>query len=117
MGLELRDDDRLIDLKIHCNDCEAVCCRMQVIIEPKDKVPQGMSGPNADGLKIMMQGGDGWCIALDRKTKRCGIYELRPDSCRRFTMGAGYCRSVREKYYKHTARIIPHLLDDGGIVK
>jgi len=44
----------------------------------------------------------------------CGIYELRPNTCRRFTMGGGYCRAIREDYRRQAARVIPHVLVGTG---
>ena len=51
-----------------------------------------------NGVVTMAQGSDGWCIALDRVNRSCSIYTERPSVCRRFVMGAGYCRLERAKY-------------------
>lgn len=115
MPLDLRDDDELIDPTVHCSDCEAVCCRLLVFIEPGDRVPDGPAGRNAEGSEVMLRGEDGWCMAIDRQSMSCGIYEARPDTCRRFTMGGGYCRAIREDYRRTAARSIPHVLVDAGL--
>lgn len=42
----------------------------------------------------MKHGEDGWCVALDRTHMNCGIYEMRPEVCRRFTMNGPYCKAI-----------------------
>jgi len=108
----MRDD--LIDPTVHCSDCDAVCCRMLVILEAGERVPRGAADPDADGIEVMARSEDGWCVALDRQNMNCGIYELRPNTCRRFTMGGGYCRAIREDYRRQAARVIPHVLVGTG---
>jgi Fe-S-cluster containining protein len=115
MPIEMRDDDELIDPTVHCDECEAVCCRLLVIVEPEDRVPRGPAGPYEEGLVVMLRNEDGWCAALDRQSMSCSIYELRPDTCRRFTMGGGYCRAIREDYRRTAAKRIPHVLVDAGL--
>lgn len=112
MALDIREDDEWIDPSVNCNDCEAVCCRLMVFIKPDDSLPQRTTDANAQSPEVMARAEDGWCVALERLSMRCGIYEARPDACRRFTMGAGYCRAVREDYRRQAARAIPHLLID-----
>lgn len=115
MPLDLRDDDGVIDPTVHCSDCEAVCCRLLVIVDPEDPVPRSPAEANAEGLVVMNRGEDGWCVALDRQSMSCSIYELRPGACRRFTMGAGYCRAIREDYRRTAAKSIPHVMVDAGL--
>ena len=38
---------------------------------------------------------DGWCVALDRSTMLCSIYEQRPLICREFEMGGYECLDER----------------------
>ena len=47
------------------------------------------------GAETMARLDDGWCAALDRETKMCTIYELRPWVCREFEMGSGECQTER----------------------
>ena len=82
----------------HCDRCDAVCCRLTVIVFPEDQVPRWMVETDNHGIEVMARGEDGWCIALDHQRMCCSIYESRPESCRRFVMGAGYCRLEREEY-------------------
>jgi Fe-S-cluster containining protein len=112
MPLDLRDDDELIDPTVHCDDCEAICCRLLVIVDAADRVPRGTAVPYEGGLQVMPRSEDGWCAAIDRPTMSCSIYDLRPDTCRRFTMGGGYCRAIREDYHRTAAKGIPHVLVD-----
>src|SRR5690606_22647062 len=71
---------------IHCSNCEAVCCRLTVVVMPGDDVPAYMVERNENGPDVMARAEDGWCVALDRSNMRCGIYQTRPDVCRRFVM-------------------------------
>jgi len=98
MPSEWHPDDEVIDPKVNCSNCDAVCCRLTVLVMPEDKTPRNLVAYDDHGLEVMARGEDGWCIALDHKTMSCGIYDQRPDACRRFTMGAGYCRSERANY-------------------
>jgi Fe-S-cluster containining protein len=38
------------------------------------------------------------------------VYEQRPDVCRRFTMGSGFCRAEREAYSHRFDNWIPSTL-------
>ena len=42
MTIEWTDPDELIDPKVQCSDCDAVCCRLTVIVFPEDQVPRWM---------------------------------------------------------------------------
>lgn len=114
MPLEIRADDELIDPTVHCSECEAVCCRLRVIVGPEDPAPPALLTRNEEGLDEMARAADGWCVALERSAMRCGIYAARPDDCRRFTMGAGHCRAIREDYRRQSARVIAHVLVNAG---
>lgn len=107
MATQWREDDELIDPKVSCTSCAAVCCRLTVLVTADDKVPAAMIETNDAGLAVLARGEAGWCVALDLETMRCGIYDSRPDTCRRFTMGSGYCRHVREVYEARVERDIP----------
>lgn len=97
-SFEIQADDDRIDPSVACDRCEAVCCRLTVVVMPDDDVPREFLARDPGGMQVMARGEDGWCAALDRTQMRCGIYERRPDVCRRFTMGGGYCRAVREDF-------------------
>jgi Fe-S-cluster containining protein len=112
MPIEWTDADELIDPKVSCGSCDAVCCRLTVLIMPEDKVPRGLTAIDDHGLEMMARGEDGWCVALDPLRMCCSIYELRPDACRRFTMGAGYCRDERKAYSQRYPGSIPVTLID-----
>lgn len=82
-----------------CSSCEAVCCRLTVVLQPEDHVPEHLTTYSPEGLHVMQHGKDGWCIALNRTNMNCGIYETRPSVCRRFVMNGPYCKAIRADYY------------------
>ena len=96
-----------IDPAISCSACDAVCCRLTVVVMPEDKVPRHLIDQTMAGLNVMARGEDGWCAALDHTRMCCSIYEQRPGVCRKFAMGGPYCRAERAKYSEETARAIP----------
>ncbi|MEO7599734.1 MAG: YkgJ family cysteine cluster protein [Opitutus sp.] len=79
-----------------CAGC-GTCCRLLVELQPGDAVPEEFVVEHS-GLRCMDQDGDGTCVALDRVTKLCTIYEQRPAVCRIFARGSGLCRSVLTRY-------------------
>ena len=62
-----------------CTDNCGACCRL----DPEER-GEALSVLNEDQLEeyLGMVGEDGWCRNLDKLTKRCLIYENRPDFCR-----------------------------------
>jgi Fe-S-cluster containining protein len=99
-----------IDPSVSCSACDAVCCRLTVVLMPHDSVPPELVERSVHGVDIMKHGEDGWCIAMDREHMCCGIYEQRPSACRRFAMGGEYCRAVREEHERNYERVIPSTL-------
>jgi uncharacterized protein len=93
--------------KPHCSRCDAVCCRLTVVLMPEDDVPVRFTTVTAHGLTVMAQDEDGWCTAIDQARMCCSIYEQRPVACRSFKMGGPYCRAVREEYNDRNAGYIP----------
>lgn len=71
------------------------CCWLRVVIEPEDDVPKEMTEPyDGDGVpEIIMKRDpvDMYCIAFDRETRLCTIYERRPAMCREFDCGNALC--------------------------
>ena len=98
-----------IDRSVSCSACEAVCCRLTVVLMPDDHVPSELVEHDARGIAVLKRNEDGWCAAIDRTRMCCGIYEQRPSACRRFVMGGDYCCAVREA---HDRRKIPSTLVD-----
>ena len=94
----IRDDDHIVDPTVSCRACDAVCCRLTVVVMPEDRVPRHLVERTAQGLDVMARGEDGWCVAVDPQHMHCSIYEARPGICRKFAMGSAYCRSEREAY-------------------
>lgn len=91
---------------VSCTACSAVCCRLIVILEPEDNIPDHLVTRLPQGHRVMAHGEDGWCIALDRTHMNCSIYESRPAVCRRFFMGGPYCTAIRSEYTKQHSRNI-----------
>ena len=85
------------DASIQCQHCAACCCRMPVLVLGDPQVPERYVREDESGLAFMAQGDDGWCVALDRNTLRCTIYEWRPQICRDFAMGGLDCQDIRQQ--------------------
>jgi uncharacterized protein len=84
--------------RVSCTSCDAVCCRLTVVVMPDDDVPRHLVERSPEGLDVMGRCEDGWCVAVDHARMCCSIYEQRPQVCRKFAMGSGYCRAVRHEY-------------------
>lgn len=62
----------------------------------EDQVPAEMVESDRWGGEVMARLDDGWCIALDRETLLCRIYDRRPTVCRDFEVGADDCLAERK---------------------
>lgn len=89
--------------RARCSSCEAVCCRLTVVLHAQDAVPDELTTRTPEGLHVMKHGPDGWCVAMNRASMNCGIYESRPSICRRFVMGGAYCKAIRAEYAEQHA--------------
>ena len=87
-----------VDPDVSCSSCDAVCCRLTVVVMPEDRVPRHLVERNAHGVEVMAHDEDGWCVAVDPLRMCCSIYEQRPSICRKFAMGSEYCRDERAAY-------------------
>lgn len=92
---------------IHCSRCDAVCCRLTVVLLPGDEVPPRMTTRTGSGITVMARDEEGWCVAVDAAHMRCSIYATRPAICRKFAMAGPGCREVRSDYADSRARGIP----------
>jgi Fe-S-cluster containining protein len=101
-------DEALPASAVHCSRCDAVCCRLTVVILDGDRIPSHLTEYTDEGLEVMARDDDGWCVAVDRATHGCTIYATRPQLCRKFAMGGPACVDVRADYA--SARTIPHRL-------
>ena len=81
-----------------CNGCRADCCHLPVELEPHEVTRFGEANvTRRDGVWFLRQRADGACIFLDA-SRRCTVYESRPDTCRRFPdIGPrpGHCPRVK----------------------
>ena len=66
------------------------CCHLLVELARADDVPEAFVVEH-DGVRCMDQHGDGACVALDRVTRLCTIYERRPQVCRDFKRAESLC--------------------------
>ncbi len=80
---------------ISCSNCRACCCQLEVILMGDDSVPRHLTHEDEWGGEVMRRLDDGWCVALDRDTMLCTIYERRPDVCREYEMGGLACIEER----------------------
>lgn len=85
----------LPDTEVTCANCEACCCRLEVMLLTDTGVPDNFIEIDEWGGRSMLRLEDGWCSALDRNTLMCGIYEKRPWVCREFDMGGCECIAER----------------------
>src|SRR5690606_18555736 len=90
-----------------CARCDAVCCRLTVVVQPEDRIPAHLTTFTEAGLEVMARDEEGWCVAVDSAHMRCSIYDSRPAVCRRFVMSGPYCLDVRADHSDRTARRVP----------
>ena len=90
-----------------CNACDAVCCRLTVVLQPDDNVPRHLTARTPEGLEMMARDEEGWCVAVDASRMCCSIYATRPGVCRRFAESGPYCQAVRADHAERLARGIP----------
>lgn len=84
------------ETEVSCSNCQACCCRLEVILITDTGVPGHFIELDKWGGMVMARLDDGWCAALDRNTMLCTIYEQRPLVCREFAMGGYECIEERE---------------------
>ena len=84
---------------ISCSNCEACCCRLEVLLMGDDDTPLRLTAENEWGGSVMLRLDDGWCAALDRDSMRCTIYARRPAICREYQMGESECIDERLRFF------------------
>jgi len=84
--------------EISCANCEACCCRLEVMLITETGVPHYFIESDQWGGMRMERLDDGWCAALDRNTMSCTIYDRRPQVCRDLVMGEYACIIEREAH-------------------
>lgn len=95
--------DRLGVEAISCGNCQACCCRLEVMLIGDDGIPEEFTSQDQWGGWVMRRLDDGWCAALDRSTMRCTIYQQRPAICRDYEMGESDCLEQRSRLPSLTA--------------
>jgi len=81
----------LPDTGATCTNCEACCCRLEVMLLTDTGVPDNFIAIDKWGGRTMARLEDGWCSALNRSNMMCRIYQRRPWVCREFEMGSHEC--------------------------
>jgi Fe-S-cluster containining protein len=97
MSVYVETGEEEIDPSISCASCEACCCRLEVMLMGDDDVPARLTVQDQWGGWVMRRLDDLWCVALDRITMRCTIYEIRPGVCRDYQAGASECIGERSR--------------------
>ena len=92
------NNSNLPDFEVTCANCQACCCRLKVMLLTDTGVPEQFIERDKMGVESMVQLADGWCAALDRKTMKCAIYEVRPWVCREYEVGDYECLDDRAAY-------------------
>lgn len=95
---EIITSTALPGIDITCSNCRACCCRLEVILITETGVPERYIDIDKWGGSVMARLEDGWCVALDRDTMMCTIYEKRPLVCREFEEGEYECIVEREAH-------------------
>ena len=85
----------LPEIEVSCSNCQATCCRLEVMIITDTGVPEQHISRDRWGGETMLRLDDGWCSAVDRETYMCTIYENRPLICREFEMASYECKVER----------------------
>jgi len=83
---------------IHCDNCAACCCQMEVLLLTDTGLPGHLVATDAWDAPVMARLEDGWCAALERQTLRCSIYDRRPWVCRELEMGGDDCVAARQAF-------------------
>ena len=89
------DIKNTLNTGVSCSNCQACCCRLEVMIITDTGVPSVHISVDEWGAETMLRLDDGWCSAIDRETFTCSIYENRPLVCREFEMGSYECSNER----------------------
>ncbi len=93
MTIEIKN---ITEPEVTCANCQACCCRLEVMIITDTGVPEEHIAYDEWGGETMKRLDDGWCSAVDRETLMCTIYENRPWICREFEMGPFECVDQRK---------------------
>jgi Fe-S-cluster containining protein len=95
-----------------CERCAAVYCRLTVVLQADDEdIPDALTTGLPEGSRAIAHDASGWCVAVDHGHVNCGIYERRPQFCRRFVMNGPYRRALRVVYRHDHGRRIPARLE------
>lgn len=91
--------------------CGARCCRLRIELTADD-VSEGLLRWDLEQPYLLAKHADGLCVHLDRATGGCGVYDVRPATCREYD-----CRKDKRVWLDFDARIpapLPDALDWPG---
>jgi Fe-S-cluster containining protein len=63
---------------VTCANCQACCCRLEVMLITDTGVPEEYISVDEGGAETLRRLEGGWCSALDRETMMCAMYDNRP---------------------------------------
>ena len=70
-----------IDCETRLPLCRAACCKLPLALSAED-VEEGVVRWDLGHPYMIAHGDDHYCVHMDRRTHRCGVYEQRPIPCR-----------------------------------
>jgi hypothetical protein len=97
IAIEQGADGIFLRFDCDCSDalpwCQAQCCGLPgtvVLEEELEKVAYPIDWDDSIQNYVLHRRSDGFCECLDRRSRRCGIYQDRPETCQQFhcTRGA-----------------------------
>lgn len=101
IAIERGADGAYLQFDCDCLDalpyCQAQCCALKgIVVLPEEEGIELNNSPYPlvwnDNMNFweMKKSADGYCACLDRETRRCGVYEQRPATCKEFHCTKGH---------------------------
>lgn len=104
---------------VSCQGCTKCCEKGLVYVMPEEKeslLELGVPIINIDGIDFIKRRSDGSCWMLDKKNKKCSIYERRPFCCQVFPLDL-FSRHGKKEWIMYTYcpsdRIKPITMNNG----
>jgi hypothetical protein len=91
LQVAIRDSSRdaeAVEPEINCAErmpyCHAICCSLMFPLT-REEIEAGQIKWDLGQPYLIRHEADGYCTHCDPETRRCGVYEIRPQPCRNFT--------------------------------
>jgi hypothetical protein len=95
-----------IDCASRMHLCHAACCKLPLALSKED-VREGVVEWELGQPYMIAHAADGYCVHMDRETRRCGVYCQRPIPCR------GYdCRKDRRIWLDFENGVVNPQIDE-----